>query len=270
MGISNNCKALGTQVLLESIIKVSYFLVYQKNNMTISIGDPNDDVRKELIAAHKEVSYGVFQPTPFHVLDDIVNITSLKPGMRIFDFGCGDGLVSRLLAHRNYHVDGVEEDYEVWNWGTLVPSHYSEAFEMVLSEYDSTSNLDEVLHLLQEIENRVNLNHSDAFTARIDFSVYDVVYLYYPEPVGQKAKEEFDYKLDSLLSNSKTGIQADGKLLVLRQGSKKPINLPNFVLESTPMEMLTHSAKAHHLADDELRKRGVVDSMTLSIYKVIK
>lgn len=252
--------------LAEWVYKIAYFFTYQSKGMTVSV--ENHDLQKtEMIVAFKDVTYGVFQPTPFSVLDKVVKFANIKKGMKVFDFGCGDGIVARILASKGAYVDGVEEDNDIFDMIAMVPVYFSKAIDMLLVEYKAKEMEEDVLLQIKDSERRVHLSQGDAFTSNINFSTYDIVYLYYPEPIGKQKQALYNIKLNQLLSNPITGLNDKGILVILRQGVKESICFSNLEVMGNPLTIPSETAQALHIQDTDLRKRGVKNKMTAYKYR---
>ena len=259
---------LSSAELTEMVYKIAYYFTYESMGMTTSI--VNSDLQKrEMIVAFKDVTYGVFQPTPFSVLEQVVKFAGINRGMKVFDFGCGDGIVARILASKGVYVNGIEEDNDIYAMAVCVPTHFPKAINMLLAENHAEEMRENVLSQIKETEKRLHLIHADAFTSHIDFSTFDLVYLYYPEPVGKVEQNNYNIKLNQLLSHRITGLNKGSKLIILRQGAKEPIRFKNLELIGDSLAIPSETADASHIRDSDLRKRGVKDLLTVYMYKYL-
>ncbi|MDD5585248.1 MAG: hypothetical protein PHV55_09385, partial [Candidatus Omnitrophica bacterium] len=189
-----------------------------------------------LIRESQNVRYGKFEVTFHELLDPLVDFAGIREGARVFDFGSGDGWTDYALATYGANVSGAEVEDELFTISAYLKiwflTHAQNNFNDMVSAQDTA-------RLLAMVQ-RVSFQRADIFNAKIDFSQYDVVYLYYPEP---DQEEEYLRNLNRVLSDPVRGLRSDAHLIVLRQLSFNPIALADFTLiahRSIPIHSSVH------------------------------
>ncbi len=94
----------------------------------------------------------IFVPTPYAVVDKMLEMAEIKPGDVVYDLGCGDGRIV-VAAAKKYGVKAVGFD--------INPVRVKESLENVRSNH---------------VENLVTIKEADIFT--LDLSEANVVTLY--------------------------------------------------------------------------------------------
>ncbi|NQU95641.1 MAG: hypothetical protein HQ549_05370 [Candidatus Omnitrophica bacterium] len=192
-----------------------YIELYLKLGWAQEIPGTNNVTIDELT----NVKYGKFQITFNEIFDELAEFAEIKNGTKVFEFGSGDGSTAYKMASYGASVDGMEVEESLF----LVSNSVRQWFlNMIARNFDGTLD-PEVASNLTEVVNRVHFEHKDIFNANVDFSEYDIVYLYYPEP--DQNKQEFLDQLNAIMSHPERGLREDAKLVILRQGSDNAIPL---------------------------------------------
>ncbi|MFH1790379.1 MAG: hypothetical protein ABH885_00115, partial [Candidatus Omnitrophota bacterium] len=182
------------------------------------------------INAGSLVEQGAFGFTPPEVIDDIVTFAGVGEGTRVFDFGSGDGWPDYKLASYGAHVDGMELNRDIFGRGETARGLMNAAvcsgfFGWIAAPATAITFMARIFTILLR---RVRLSQGDMFESGINFSQYDVVYTYYPEP---KDNNEFLRRLDACLSDLRTGLRGDASFIVLRQETERRAHPDPFTFE---------------------------------------
>ena len=170
--------------------------------------------RPAALGQNSYVRYGHFAHTPVEVFGEAVKLAALEEGARVFDFGSGDGWAAYNLASYGIFVDGAELESD------LADLHKDMRAGLIREAASGTLPAG-ISAALSACADRVSLRHRDIFSAGTDFSGYDAVYMYYPEP--REGEERFVSEMGRVLSDPKTGLRKGAKLIVLRDGVAAPI-----------------------------------------------
>ncbi|MFA4982387.1 MAG: hypothetical protein WC592_07990 [Candidatus Omnitrophota bacterium] len=191
-----------------------YMEIYKK------LGWVNIDEEDKTIHMHEstEVRYGKFERTFPEAVDELVQFAGIRDGTRVCDFGSGDGWTDYRIATYGAVVDGIEEDDFLFQLSSRIRKRLMAA---VNSRFDGVLSAETAGEMTRVI-NSVNFEKTDGFSGDIKYSDYDVVYLYYPEPLNG---EEFNRRLNSVMSDPGNGLGEDAVFIVLRQAGYNPIPL---------------------------------------------
>jgi SAM-dependent methyltransferase len=199
------------------------------DNVYIHLYEVLDKARRKrrdiVIKESMPVEYGKFELTFPEVVDELLRFFDLKPGARIFDFGCGDGWLAYRLAARGFFVDGMEMEEDPFLVYFLAMRYF---LQNLASGKFSTVLDDDAVRELMAIVSRVDLKKGNIFISGLDFSKYDAVYLYYPEPHGNRG--EFLSNLAEEMRKAGTGLNKGARLIILRQGAFDPVAMEGLQL----------------------------------------
>ncbi|NQT22533.1 MAG: hypothetical protein HQ579_03740, partial [Candidatus Omnitrophica bacterium] len=245
-------KGLSAGKVVRKIIERSYFNLYAR--LGFAVDDPRG-TGVELPMLSSGEGYGKWQPTPVVFLDDVVRFARISEGDRVYDFGSGDGTAAYWFASYGARVDGGEQmlvPFTIFARVRLIFSTLIGRFR-VEEDFDRETT-DGVISILEHFSEHVNLQNGDIFEEDIDFSQYDVIYLYYPEPADPVL---FLEHLNNKLSDPKKGLNPEARLIVLKQGITRA-SLNNFDCRSSellsfpgiiPSILCEYSIKRHRIED---------------------
>ncbi len=207
--------------VVERIIQNLYIQIYL--GMGYAKQTPGSNVVE--LTESMPVEYGKFEETLPEVLDEFVNFADLKEGAKVFDFGSGDGMFAYRLAARGFSVEGMEQAEKPFSIGQLISDLFlrnlgKSEFQKILAPEDLSS--------LKQTVSKVNLKKGDIFSSDVDFSRYDVVYLYYPEPTHNA--QEFIQKFSEQMRKARGGLKKETKLIILRQNKYNPVQFDGLSL----------------------------------------